>query len=383
MEFRFFITSSQLSTTYMSLYAKKTNNGQKDILVIDNYYKKKALLDLIHEAAEIHSWHNILDFSIPIDNQTNLKPTRIKSIIRNIKTQPLISWIYNFILNLYTKQEVLKQKQSVLHKLQERFLDVGQTKVELYLLTQTAINNAFLSIFSNASVYFMEHGLGDYLLAPKQKKIDGFIGFFSKEYKNYLQRRNKNIPVYELITKQEFQTAFGSKNNDTQVSLFEKINQDKPWIFFLMDAAECYNPPAHFWTDYIQRCIDEVSNPEDYLFILKPHPRQSNEVIAITKQYFQENGLDYVMLDNPVLVSLSAEYIYIHHQDNIKYVFSTFSSALFYLAHFYGEKAKFYHLYDFVGPYFKDSPKQFLDIYGGLKPLIHEVFSNKYCLSLR
>ncbi|HEX7413339.1 MAG TPA: hypothetical protein VF411_04775, partial [Bacteroidia bacterium] len=62
---RIFITSNQISTTFMSVYAKRTKDKHtKDILCIDNFYKKKALIALIKESAQVHEWDIILDFSI-------------------------------------------------------------------------------------------------------------------------------------------------------------------------------------------------------------------------------------------------------------------------------------------------------------------------------
>ena len=153
-------------------------------------------------------------------------------------------------------------------------------------------------------------------------------------------------------------------------------NTAKRIVIFLMDSCEIYHPPDSFWSDYLQRCLQEIENPEQFLWVVKPHPNQSNGVIEKTKTIFQDSGLDFVFLEDPVFVSLSAEYLFMKLKHKTDAVFTTFSSAIFYISHFYPNQSRYFVLYDFVGKYFTRAPKQYLEIYRGLNKFYTGMFSD-------
>ncbi|MHB8260751.1 MAG: hypothetical protein ACYDEC_10805 [Bacteroidia bacterium] len=369
----------------MSVYAKRTKNKHtKDILCIDNFYKKKALIALIKESAKVHEWDYILDFSIHIENEFNLKPSLKTKILRRIKHLLIIKYLYTFLLGHYTKNKTINLAKIIENKFKESNITFSSKEdVVIYQLTQTELNTGVEWLYPNAKVYYMEHGTVDYIYVIQKHRKNGFICIFKESYQKYLSKRNINFSVDECLNKDEFTKAF--------LDFVPKLNLDikqiertssKRFVLFLMDALEIYQPHVSFWTDYIERCLKEISNPIAYTILIKPHPNQSNEVIEITQVYFKNHHLDFIMLNKPEYVSLSVETIYVYYQSRIDFVFSTFSAAIFYLSFFYQDESKFYYSYYFVKQYIKNAPVQYKNAFIELEELIEEVFVNKYCISL-
>ncbi len=369
----------------MSVYAKRT--GQKDardILCIDHYFKKEALIKLIQESAALHNWNNILDFSTHIENEFNLKPTLREKVMRKVKHLPVVKNVYDSLLDKHLNKKAFFLSEKIKAKLATAGITILENEViEIYQLTQTELNVGAEHLFPKAKIFYMEHGTVDYIYVIKKKRKEGYICIFKDNYQKYLTKRNISFPVIECLNKEEFTNGFlncspnlniGTKQIDTASS--------KKFILFLMDALEKFEVDPAFWTDYIERCLKEVADPSKYTVLIKPHPTQSNEAIEITQAYFKKRNIDFIMLNKPELANLSVETIYVHYQKNIDFVFSTFSAAIFYLSFFYYEQSKFYYSYKFVGQYIKNAPPQYKNSYTELEELIDEVFANKHCISL-
>jgi len=382
---RIFITSNQISTTFMSVYAKRTRQkGVRDFLFIDHYFKKKALITLVKESAKVHEWGAILDFSFHIENEFNLKPSFKTKVLRKVKHLPIIKGVYNYLLNSHVKKEAINVAQKIKHKLTESQITIPvNEEVAIYQLTQTYLNIGAEHLYPTAKVFYMEHGTVDYNLVINKTRKDGFICIFKENYEKYLAKRNISFPIYQCLDKTEFTNAFLDFIPRFNLDIKQIENtSSKRFVLFLMDALEAFEVSPKFWADYIERCIKEIDNPKDYTILIKPHPNQSNEVIEVVQTYFKAKNLDFVMLNKPEFISLSVETIYIYYQDKIDFVFSTFSAAIFYLSFFYESKSKFFYSYYFVGPYIKNAPKQYKDAYADIENLIGEVFANKHCISL-
>jgi hypothetical protein len=383
---RLFVTSSHLSTGLMSYYAQTTASASNlDILIIDNAFKKEALIDLIFHVSKLHEWKATFDLSIQINNATNLKPSLFKIVKRKIKHLPIIRAIYNFLLLRQQHIVIANQERLVANKLSDVGIEIQKLdQFELFLLTQTAINESLLNLLPKADVYYMEHGLGDYIYFQKQKRNNGGLFIFANKYKSFLNKINKaQLQIRNYIDANGFAQIFSHYPDHVKFVLDSISKNEKPIVLFLMDAAEIYLPQKQFWTDYIDKCLSVIDNTGNYRIIVKPHPLQSNEVLTITRNYFEALNLDFVMLDTPAFVSLSVETIYVKYMADVKYVFSTFSSALFYLAEYYSDKSQFYHLYYFVGKYFSNAPEQYKHAYKELGVLIDQVFSNDKCIGLK
>ena len=369
----------------MAAYAKRTMpGGARDLLCIDHYFKKKALIDLIHQSATVHNWHAILDFSIHIENDFNLKPGPREKLMRKVKHLPVVKNVYTGLLNRHLKKKAIYLAGVLKNKLAEAGIVISAgEEVEIYQLTQTELNAGAEYFFPKARVYYMEHGTVDYIYVLQKQRKNGYICIFKDSYEAYLTKKKVSIPLHQCLSKDEFTEGFLKGTPDLNLGPAKIRNGSaKKLSLFLMDALEKFQPLPEFWTDYIDHCLKEIKNPQDYTVLIKPHPTQSNEVIKITEEHFKKRKVDFIMLDKPEYANLSVETIYVHYRQNIDFVFSTFSAAIFYLSFFYGSEAKFYYSYNFTGKYIKNAPKQYKDSYEGLGELIDEVFASKHCISL-
>jgi hypothetical protein len=368
---RIFLTSSHLSSIIASIIAKKeSREGDQNILVIDNYFKKESLIKLIYKCDEIFHWTKIIDLSEKIQDTTDLKPGLKKTILRKIKTLPVIAGVYRMMLEKHQEKYAAEKTSELISVFNENgIIDCD----ELYMLTQTALNSALSGVFPKSEICYYEHGLGDYYYVLQKKESAAIKGVFGVEFDHYLESRNiKNKKSTGGIGREDFEQAS---------SVFYPLIQNnlnkfrgKKSVLFLMDALEGYNPPQHFWTDYLDQSLGNIDDLKDYVVIVKPHPNQSNGVIELTKNYLSEKKINFVVLEEPIFISMSVEIVYTYLKNDIKYLVSTFSSAIFYLAKFYPENSKFLLMYDFVEKYIGNAPKQYVSHFYGLKPLIEEVF---------
>ena len=320
------------------------------------------------------SWDLVLDMSVPIDNDIDLKPALSKKFMRKIKVLPVVSFFYNRLLKRAQKDYAERYSEILFDKLNE-FI---QPDVALHVLTQTALNAPLIHLFPKATVSYFEHGQGDYFYVLKDKINAGnFYCVFADQLREYLMVQNLPVGfVKSFIDTEKFEKAILFAGRSCQEKVEAISNTAKRIVIFLMDSCEIYHPPDSFWSDYLQRCLQEIENPEQFLWVVKPHPNQSNGVIEKTKTIFQDSGLDFVFLEDPVFVSLSAEYLFMKLKHKTDAVFTTFYSAIFYISHFYPNQSRYFVLYDFVGKYFTRAPKQYLEIYRGLNKFYTGMFSD-------
>ncbi|MBI3135571.1 MAG: hypothetical protein HYZ14_12915 [Bacteroidetes bacterium] len=375
---RLFVTSSQICTVYLSVYAKKSvQQGYKDILIIDNTKKKKALVEGIQKASKIHNWTEVIDLSENIANELNSKPSLRKRITRKMKSLLFIRSVYGALHAWFVK----KQDQKRIGLLRERlknYLHQNSDNVELGMLTQTSLNKPLIQLFPGARKLYFEHGIGDYFyISTPPFANSSFYCVFAASFSKFVSKNNYPVNVHGYIEPVDYRNAFDQLSSVETDKNLKKYTGETKLVLILMDAAEIYHPPKVFWTDYLAECIRLTDTPENYRFLLKPHPAQSNEVLEITEQYFKTSGLDFVMLKDQYFIHSGVELLYHDIYKDVDYVFSTFSSALFYLAHFYPQHTKYYYLYNFVKPYFKNAPQQYSEIFSGLDNYFNEVFSGE------
>src|ERR1044072_691181 len=132
---RIFVTTSHISTVYMTLLAKATSAPETtDILLIDTGTRRKELLTLIHATAAFHPWKLVHDFSTVVEEMHDFKPTLRKTATRKIKTWPLLKQIYNGLLKRYLKKRDAGYQNELLNLLQP-FLNANSSPA-LFLMTQ-------------------------------------------------------------------------------------------------------------------------------------------------------------------------------------------------------------------------------------------------------
>ncbi len=374
---RLFVTSNQISTVFCSTIAKKTHKqGDIDFLLIDNFLKKESLIELIHASSKIHSWNGTIDFSKRISDNYNLKPTLWKRFSRSVKHLPVISSFYKSSVSLYSKNKGNKDAKMIFDKINAHTPINPDMEVELFLLTQTELNTGLISYFNKPVVNYYEHGLVDYIYVLKKENVNKFYVIFEDTYGKFVEKHS--------IVKID---APGYFDHDDMVIGFPapKINMDlsingaySKYALILLDSSEIFNVPKEFWIKFLEKCISEIKNFEEHSVIIKPHPGQSNETLALIKDFCKDKP-NIVLLSDPLQISMSVESIYIANKDQVDYVFSTYSAAEFYLAKFFGGHTQFCFLYEFIRPYYMRGPKQYADAFVELEPYINEVFYTKAC----
>jgi hypothetical protein len=380
---RVFVSPSHLCSLYMIAYARKTNNGiYKDVLILDTPPKKAALIKVITDTVKIYPWTEIINLSTVIPENIDFTPNVRKSITRKVKDIFFIKPIYNFLLKLYLN----KQQSNVAKNIKGNLLNKGEIS-EINILTQTGINNTLFKLYPKASVNYFEHGQGDYFFIQNIKPYNyNFYCVFADKFKQYLQSHcQENGYVKNLLEANDFpliaREVINADNRretiKTQLSVKGKL------ILILMENVQIYNVPDAFWTDYLDLCIAQVNNPAEYTFILKPHPTQSHRSIDISKNYIlNKRKLKTLVIENNHSINYSVEVLYSLWQDNTYYVFSVFSSALYYISKLYGnEKTTYYYAYDFFKKYIDDAPVQFIDIYTGIEDVVKNVLTEN-CINI-
>ena len=259
--------------------------------------------------------------------------------------------------------------------------------VEINILTQTGVNNVLFSLYPNARVNYFEHGQGDYFFIQKIKPIAySFYCVFADNFRKYLQHQKqeyhfvKNLPEIQAFS---FLAEKTINSDQEALEIRTQLVKKGKLALILMENVQIYHVPEVFWTDYLDLCIKQVPNPEEYTFILKPHPTQSLRSIEISKDYMiQSRKMKTLVIENQVAKNYSVEVLFSLWEENTFYVFSVFSSALYYISKLYrNDQTKYYYAYDFFKKYIADAPEQFVDIYKGIETVVKNVLTEN-CINI-
>jgi hypothetical protein len=160
--------------------------------------------------------------------------------------------------------------------------------------------------------------------------------------------------------------------------IYAAINIEGKKVLIFLDAMEIYCVPDNYWTDYLDLCISKVPDPRQYVFILKPHHHQTAHSIQISKDHMlNHHKLKTVLIDDKLLVNYGIEVLNSAWNNSTEYVFSIFSSGLFYISKLYANPhTKYYYAYKVFANYMHSSPPQFVRAYRGAAELMQHVFSD-------
>lgn len=381
---RLFVCPSHLSALYMILYARKTKKpGHKDILILDWPAKRASLIKVITDTKKIHPWDEIIDLSTTLSDDTDLKPSAKKVLIRKLKENVLVKPFYNVLLKRHRSKQAKIEEQKILAAI------AGKGEVtEVNILTQTGIIDSLFKLFPKAAVNYFEHGTGDYFLIQKVKKT-GFIFYciFNEKFRDYLNKKGLSSEYVKGIIDEGDFLSIAKETLDADAQKKEIVSNlkfDGKKVLILMESVEIYNVPDNFWTDYLDLCLNNIPDPQNYTFILKPHPAQSFKAMEISKNHLLNyHRVKTVMIENSHSVNYSAEVLYSLWDDSTDYVFTVFSSGLYYISKIYNNKnTKYFHAFDFFRSYTKNSPAQFMYIYNGLEDLVKNVLSEN-CIEMK
>ena len=380
---RVFVCTSQINALYMILYAQKTFKREfKDVLILDSVPKKKTLIQVLLNTKKIYNWAAIIDLSLPVIDENEVGPNFRKKITRKLKTKLFIKPFYDFLLKRYLKKKQ-KTEELILHKQLKTLGDVS----EINLLTQTVINNALRHLYPNAQVNYFEHGLGDYFFIQQIKSHSfNFYCVFADTFKSYLQSQNLETRyVYHFLDGQSFPEIAKQviETDNEKEKIISSVCVEGKKVIILLDCMEIYHVPDNYWTDYLDLCVAKVDNPAEYTFILKPHHNQTVRTVQISKNHMLHNHkLKVVVIENNLHVNYSIEVLNKLWNDSTDYIFSSFSSGLFYISKMYNNpNVKYYYSYHFFSNYIKNAPLQFVNTYHGLSDLVQHVFSEN-CIDI-
>ena len=358
---RLFVVTSHIGTLYMLSYARSTNkSGYKDILVIDTPPKKNTLLKVMVDTQKIYPWAKIINLSTVMPEDYDFKLSTRKSLTQKLKNKFYIKPFYDFLLNIY-----LKKKQGEEAKIISSKLSSSEEVVEINVLTQTIINGALFSLYPKARVNYLEHGIGDYLLVQKIKPGNfNFYGVFADSFKKYLEKENlPNSYVHKLDAEEFNILAAAVIDNDPHAEKIKSALQVEGKIaLILLENVHVYNVPDNYWTDYLDLCISQISNPEEFTFILKPHQIQSPRSLEMSKDHMiNTRKLNTLVIDSNNSSNYCVEVLYSLWQNKATHVFTVFSSGVFYISKLYvSNHTKYYYAYDFFKEYTHNSLPQLL-----------------------
>ena len=361
----------------MILYARKTKTeAYKDVLVLDWPDKKASLTKVITDTKKIYNWVDVINLSRTISDETDLAPSSKKKLIRKLKEIFFLKPAYNLLLKRHRAKCAKIEEQTILSHLAGK----GEV-VEVNILTQTGIIESLFKLFPKAAVNYFEHGMGDYFLIQKVKRVDfNFYCIFNERFKEYLVTRN--LPgnyVKGFIEAGDFlaiskETINADEKRDEIISQYQFAGKK---VLILLESVEIYNVPDNFWTDYLDLCMSKIPNPQDYTFILKPHPAQSFKAIELSKSHMINHyKVKTVVIEGNKAVNYSVEVLYSMWDDSTDYVFTVFSSALYYISKIYNNKqTKYFYAFDFFKDYTKNAPAQFVYIFNGIEDVVKNVLS--------
>ncbi len=377
---RIFLSSSGLSTLYLSIYARQSaKGGETDLFFIDALSLKPSQRDLILQAAAHHSYEQIYDLSRPVEETSTMVPNRRKQLTRQFKTRAGFKQVYDFLYKYKLMQEDQKHVQT-LHKHAGKYLLQKYERVELHLQPVLHLNRAFQKLFPKAQMRFFEHGLGDYLDFDVTMKLgDLFHCVFASQLKHYYnQTGRKSDYIFPVIS------AKGFFDPDLELSsLFPQLQEiEVPWdqhiALIAVQALEQFQVDLAYWNHFLDLCLQRIEDPEDLLFLVKPHPRQEPEVVARVSHYLEEKGLSVQVWDKPELRSLNMEILFSVLIDRVKYVFSPFSSTVFYLSELYPSNlVQYFYSLQSIFPFTSKTPALYIQRWKDLHPYLQEVFGKR------
>lgn len=375
---RIFLVSSHFSAILQSIYAASTKKeGDVDVLMIDYPPQKKTLSELILKTSIIHAWDKEINYAPELTDVTNMRPSFTKKLTRKIKQLPVVKNIYSVLQKNYLKNFLKKYEVKIQNDLQSFKKD----HVSLHLLTKTGLNEVLIKLFPSAQLNYFEHGIGDYMYYEENKIPKGnFYCLFHKEFEAYLKELKH--PNHHLIKGFLSGNTFHSavqllEKNNIITNELELIDKTKKIVFILIESVEIYQVPEHFWANCMDIYLKKIEHPENYTFILKPHPLQSFEAIAAIENYFSEKNLNAIMLSKNKFINIGAELIFAFFYEKTDFVFSLFSSSIYYFTKLYPTTTiQYYQGYELFKEYTKNAPKQFVDFFNSLEPIVTKVLTS-------
>lgn len=376
---RIFLTSSHFSTLLMAVYARDTREeGTKDILLIDRAKRKPAVIKHFRDAAAAYAWTAVHDLSIPISHTDDYAPGFVKKMTRRFKSKPLIRNIYNFLLEHHQKKTI-KEQQELLRK----HIGIQDEHVTLFAIKETVLFDALQALFPKAEMNHFEHGLSDYTLLMTDPPSHGnFYCVFADPFRKFLSGKNISFsfvqPFLHPGTFSDVCKAYFNAEKEAAAELKKICSPGKKYALVIMQPVEIYQIDSHsFWSVFFDKCRAQIDDPSTVTFIIKLHPYQAKSAAGIAENYFRKYGLQHTILPE-TMASSGIEISFSLWQEHINYVFSPYSSALFYISRLFPNAGRTcYYDFELISNFNQRSPAHFVKLWNDSRPLISGVFAEK------
>ncbi|MEM6262688.1 MAG: polysialyltransferase family glycosyltransferase [Bacteroidota bacterium] len=376
---RIFVCSANISALYQSVYAHSTfQTGDRDLLVIDALALKPSQQAAIKQAAQLHSEFQLYDFSSTKVEGASAVPSTRKQWTRRLKTRPGFKQVYDFLHQFKLAAEDKEAQQRLTSAIPE--LTQSWDEVQVFRQPVLHLNRPLEALLPQAVIHHIEHGLGDYLdILKGEKSAYPFLCLFADAFGPFLEKQGKNPAfIQSYVSPEAFRMAAKRfPEIYSQVGAAAQLVTGKAALLCLQSLEEFLVDEA-FWPHFFDRCLEKITAPEQVQFLIKPHPRQSPAVLTRIQQYFDQKGLAATFLDSPEFQSLSIEVLFQAWAGKVKYVFSPFSSSVFYLSYLYPDAdiTYGYSLRSLEG-FTQRTPQLYLDRWAEVAPALKEVFGQR------
>jgi hypothetical protein len=384
MTTRIFLTSSPLNTLFYLIYVKKNPLPEnKDILLIDTGMQSAFTIRLLNQLSAQYDWFKVLDFSQTITQSHSQKPTLGKRMMRKLRYHPLVRPLYKVLLSRYVDYSTAKNKKRITQQLAESI--VAESVTTLFLNTETTLNTALMSLYSHAEVIYMEHGMSDYFYIDEMKQQPvSFQCIFDRAFDQYLgpDKKISIDPFFDAAYFKEAVHIFLAEHIPKQ-ELTSVLHPTLKNVLILLQNVEFYGADVHIHMEFLDGVFRELEDPSGYFFILKPHPRQSDEVIRVITDYLRSHGAAYSSVVAESLKAISVELVFASWQEQITAVFTMYSSSLFYLSRLFpSDDIRYYYYYDLLQKHLDSFSPEYQQIYIKCEGLISDVFSGN-CIPMK
>lgn len=333
------------------LYSKlKSNEKYNDALIICNGHMNQKSFEKLNGLISQHNWNQIIKTHQELKTLQNKKVSFIKKITRKTRKFAIIKPFYNFTRELYEQ----KKKKKIKNRLSMTLSIPNNSSVELNLLTETTINNALLELYPNSTVNYFEHGLSDYVIIESMLKPTKFYCLFNDEFKSYLNEKQKNqhiiAPIYQNYHFYEITATYLSYFKSEFQDAFPILAEKSKYVLVLMQDFENLGVTPRIHTQFFEKIKSQFGeNLSSKVFLIKPHPKQSRDVMKEVEQYLKKAKLNYTFLKEPIFQYTSIELFFYLFKDSTSHVFSFYSSGLFYLSKLYSDSnIKFMYTFDYI-----------------------------------
>ena len=376
---RFFVTTSCLNTTFLSLYVREQSApNDLDILLIDRIPVRPSSRESIIQASNLHSFDHFYDLSVLKEEESSFRPSTRKKWTRKLKSKPGFKQVYD---GLY-KRKLKALHQSWNELLDEKLAGIDFSNAEVEICSQAVmqLTPVLRKRFPNATIHFFEHGLGDYLDIQNQVgTADTYNCVFGETYSSYLSTRGVENQFVKTFCPDFHASSSEFHRNFPQVTdAFSQLPKTKKWILLCTQPLEEFHIPNKYWDDFFALMEKQLPKDESYLILIKPHPRQAMDVCQYLLDMLNASRHEARIWDHPESRMLSLEILFAWMEEQVDYVFSPFSSSIFYLSMLYpGTGTKFYYSVESLEPYLSVVPELIRKRWAELRIGIENIFSSE------